>query len=89
MSDNGRCLTFDSRGNGYGRGEGVASIFLKPLDAALRDGNPIRSIIRGTFANQDGRTPGITMPSTKAQIDMIRGAYHNADLEMSLTAYAS
>ncbi|KAJ5556997.1 Type I Polyketide synthases (Type I PKS) [Penicillium frequentans] len=87
LSDNGRCLTFDSRGNGYGRGEGVASIFLKPLDAALRDGNPIRSIIRGTFANQDGRTPGITMPSTKAQIDMIRGAYHNADLEMSLTAY--
>lgn len=30
------------------------------LSDALRDGNTIRAVIRGTGPNQDGRTPGIT-----------------------------
>ncbi|KAA8652757.1 type I polyketide synthase [Aspergillus tanneri] len=87
LSDNGQCLTFDGRGNGYGRGEGVASLILKPLHMALRDGNPIQAIVRNTFANQDGRTPGITMPSMDAQIAMINSAYGSVGLDMKDTAY--
>jgi acyl transferase domain-containing protein len=42
-------------------------IMLKPLDQAIRDNDPIRAVISGTGINQDGKTPGITMPSGEAQ----------------------
>ncbi len=38
LSDDGRSFAFDSRANGYGRGEGCAGVVLKPLAAAERDG---------------------------------------------------
>ncbi|KAF1941682.1 hypothetical protein EJ02DRAFT_491319 [Clathrospora elynae] len=78
---------FDERANGYARGEGVGAIILKPLDLALRDNDPVRAIIRGTAASSDGRTPGITMPSKDAQIDLIRSAYRAAALDVSETGY--
>lgn len=78
---------FDARANGYARGEGVGAIILKPLDLALRDNDPIRAVIRGTAASSDGRTPGITMPSKDAQIDLIRSAYLSAGLDVDDTGY--
>jgi len=62
-------------------------MILKPLHLALADGDPIRAVIRNTYSNQDGRTPGITMPSQEAQMDMILGAYRWAGLTMVDTAY--
>ena len=47
--------------DGYARGEGVAAIILKRLSDAIADGDTIDCIIRETGANQDGRTPGITV----------------------------
>lgn len=67
FSDAGRSFSFDSRGTGYGRGEGCGMIILKPLDAAIKDNDNIRSVIVGSGVNQDGRTPGITMPNGDAQ----------------------
>lgn len=80
---------FDSRANGYARGEGVAALILKPLHDALRDGDVIRSVIRGTAVNSNGRTPGITLPSRDAQVSLIRSAYKMAGLEdeFATTAY--
>lgn len=60
-------MAFDSRGNGFGRGEGCAMIVLKPLEQALRDNDAIRAVIAGSGINQDGKTPGITMPNGDAQ----------------------
>jgi acyl transferase domain-containing protein len=69
------------------RGEGVASVILKPLDAALRDGDPVRAVIRQSAVNQDGRTAGITLPSSSAQESLIRSAYTSAGLDPSHTTY--
>lgn len=53
---------------------------MKPLASALRDGDTIRAVIRGTGSNQDGRTPGITLPSGTAQEALIRDVYARAGL---------
>jgi acyl transferase domain-containing protein len=42
-------------------------LILKPLDEAIKANDTIRAVIRGTGMNQDGWTPGITMPSGSAQ----------------------
>ena len=48
LSPNGTCHTFDVKADGYGRAEGVNAIYVKRLSAALRDGNSIRAVIRGS-----------------------------------------
>ncbi|ATY64703.1 Beta-ketoacyl synthase [Cordyceps militaris] len=82
FSNEGRSFAFDSRANGYGRGEGCTAVMLKPLSAALRDGDQIRAVIRNSVLNQDGRTAGITVPSPEAQEEAILKAYGDAMLEL-------
>jgi len=87
LGSDGICKTFDASGDGYGRGEGCGVVILKRLDDALRDGNPIRAIIRGSGCNQDGFTQGISLPSADAQARLIRDVYARAGLCMSETQY--
>ncbi|KAH6656537.1 hypothetical protein BKA67DRAFT_531802 [Truncatella angustata] len=87
LSPDGKCYTFDARANGYGRGEGIGIVILKRLTDAIRDNDNIRAVIRGTRLNQDGRTAGITLPSTEAQIKNMRGVYERAGLDPARTAY--
>jgi acyl transferase domain-containing protein len=87
LGADGKSYAFDHRALGYGRGEGVANIVLKPLQDALRDNDPIRAVIRTTGLNQDGRTNGITLPDPKAQEDLIRSCYQNAGLDPAHTPY--
>ena len=60
-SAEGRCRSFDADATGYGRAEAVSSLFVKRLDHALRDGNPIRGVIRSTLCNDDGKTQGCSL----------------------------
>lgn len=87
LGKEGKCFTFTNKAEGYGRGEGVGVVILKRLDDALRDNDSIRAVIRGSRVNQDGRTPGITMPSAEAQLDNIRNLYSEAGLNFDQTAY--
>ncbi|KAJ8123127.1 hypothetical protein ONZ43_g846 [Nemania bipapillata] len=66
------------RAEGYGRGEGYGAIYLKKAALAVADNLPIRAMIRGTAINSNGRTGGITRPSTNGQELVIREAYRNA-----------
>ncbi|KAI0145929.1 putative polyketide synthase [Hypoxylon sp. NC0597] len=87
LSADGKCYSFDHRANGYSRGEGVAVMILKRVSDAVRDGNTIRAVIRSTLSNEDGRTPGITQPSSLAQERLIRATYERAGLSMVPTRY--
>lgn len=87
LSKEGRSFSFDSRGTGYGRGEGVTTIVVKALEDALRDNDPVRAVIRGTALNQDGKTPTITSPSQQAQEELMRLCYQRAGLNPLDTAY--
>ncbi|MCJ1354257.1 MAG: hypothetical protein MMC33_004244 [Icmadophila ericetorum] len=87
LAQDGTCKSFDAKGDGYGRGEGFAAVVLKNLDDAIRDGDPIRAVIRGTGVNQDGKTKGITVPSATAQANLIRSTYLHAGLDLGNTHY--
>jgi acyl transferase domain-containing protein/NAD(P)-dependent dehydrogenase (short-subunit alcohol dehydrogenase family)/SAM-dependent methyltransferase len=83
LSPHGRSRMWDDKADGYGRGEGVAAVMLKTLSAAIRDGDHIECVIRNTSVNQDGRTPGITMPSPLSQEALIRDTYRAAGLDLT------
>ncbi|KAI1771743.1 polyketide synthase [Hypoxylon cercidicola] len=87
LSPTGTCHTFDVSANGYGRAEAVNAIYVKRLSAALRDGNPIRAVIRGSAVNASGKTSGISLPSGRLQEVVIRKAYENAGLDFAGTDY--
>ena len=87
LSPDARCKSFDHRADGYARAEGAGVVLLKPLAAALRDGDPVRAVVRGTAVNQDGRTPGITVPSVRAQRAVIRRACRAAGVEPDSVGY--
>lgn len=87
LSPDNRCFTFDQRANGYARGEGIGVVILKLLSDAIHDGDTIRAVIRSTGANQDGHTPGITQPSSKAQEQLIKQTYLKAGLSMKHTRF--
>lgn len=72
LAPDGRSKSFDSRANGYGRGEGAGVVVLKRVSEAMRDGDSIYALIRGTGVNQDGRTNGITVPNPQSQTALIQ-----------------
>lgn len=75
LSPTGRCHAFDNSADGFVPGEGVGAIILKRLDDALSDGDQILAVIRGSGINQDGKTNGITAPSVKSQISLMKSVY--------------
>ncbi|MFJ7208021.1 type I polyketide synthase [Streptomyces sp. NPDC098789] len=74
LSPDGRCYTFDARANGYVRGEGGGFVLLKPLAQALRDGDHIHGVLRGSAVNNGGGD-SLTTPSQQAQEDVLRRAH--------------
>ncbi|TVY35171.1 Highly reducing polyketide synthase [Lachnellula subtilissima] len=88
VSEDGISHSFDAEPGGYGRGEGIATLLLKPLEDAVRDGDLVRAVIRETALNQDGKTPTITSPSQEAQEELIRACYNRSGLDPRDTTYA-
>ena len=81
LAADSRSRMWDSEASGYARGEGVAAVVLKRLSDAIADGDKIECVIRNSGVNQDGRSPGITMPSASAQRDLIARTYAKAGLD--------
>ena len=88
VSNSGRAFTFDERADGYVRGEGGALVLLKPLHAAIADGDRIHAVIRGSAVGNSGHSSGgLTVPSVSGQVDVLRRAYFNAGMDSAQIDY--
>ncbi|SOD62186.1 Acyl transferase domain-containing protein, partial [Streptomyces zhaozhouensis] len=87
LSPDGTTYTFDARANGFVRGEGGAAVVLKPLSRARADGDTVLAVIRGSAVNNDGATPGLTVPGRDAQERVLRAAYERAGVDPALVQY--
>ena|SRR5580700_10609441 len=87
INKDGRCYTFDDRGAGYGRGEGVGVLVLKRLDRALSDGDAVHAVIVNSGVNHDGKTSGIFLPNADAQEALASSVYAKAGLDPRETLY--
>ncbi|NTX52828.1 type I polyketide synthase [Myxococcus sp. CA039A] len=81
-SPDGHCRAFDSQAAGTVPGNGVGVVLLKRLEDALADGDPIRAVILGSAANNDGSSKaGFTAPSVSGQVAAISDALALAGVE--------
>ncbi|MEA2686588.1 MAG: hypothetical protein QOE93_1783, partial [Actinomycetota bacterium] len=87
LSPDGRCAAFDAAANGYVRSEGGAVVVLKPLADAVAAHDRIYAVIAGTAVNQDGRTLGMTVPSSTAQEAVVRAALADSGIHPSAVGY--
>ncbi|HEU0051972.1 MAG TPA: type I polyketide synthase, partial [Longimicrobium sp.] len=82
LSPDGHCRSFDARAQGTQVGSGVAVVCLKRLEDALRDGDPIRAVIRGSAINNDGAAKvAFSAPSVEGQSAVIGEALSVAGVE--------
>ncbi|MDM4138901.1 MULTISPECIES: type I polyketide synthase [Mycobacterium] len=87
LSPTGRCHAFDVHADGFVSGEGCVMLLLKRLDDAHRDGDRILAVLRGTAANQDGRTVNIAAPSQTAQVAVYRKALQIAGVDAATVGF--
>ncbi|MER7732197.1 type I polyketide synthase [Streptomyces erythrochromogenes] len=87
MAPDGRCKAFSARADGYVRSEGAGAVVLKPLSEALRDGDRVSAVVRGSAVTSDGRTNGLLAPGRRAQEDVVRRALAGAGARPSEVGY--
>lgn len=83
----GRSKAFDAAADGYGRGEGAGVVVLKRLSDAIRDGDTVQAVVRGSGVFQDGRSDGMMAPDAGAQESMLRTIYRRAGIDPTTVSY--
>ncbi|WGD39101.1 type I polyketide synthase [Streptomyces cathayae] len=82
LASDGRCKFADASGDGFVRSDGIGAVILKPLSAALADGDRVRAVIRGSAVGNDGQSSGyLVTPAVEGQRDVLRRAYANAGID--------
>ncbi|NOK20265.1 non-ribosomal peptide synthase/polyketide synthase, partial [Corallococcus carmarthensis] len=88
FSPDGHCRAFDARAQGTLPGNGVGAVVLKRLEDALRDGDSIYAVIRGSALNNDGwHKTGFTAPSVQGQAAVVSQALANAGVAPEAVGY--
>lgn len=78
LSPRGQCSTFDASADGIVISEGIATMAMKRLTDAERDGDRIYAVIKGVGASSDGRARSMTAPHPDGQIRALHRAYRHA-----------
>ena len=88
LSPDGRCRAFDHRAQGTVFGSGAGVVALRRLDDAIRDGDPIIAVLKGSAINNDGADKaGYLAPSVSGQAEAIRAAQKNAGVTADTIDY--
>ncbi|WP_308190706.1 type I polyketide synthase [Streptomyces sp. HPF1205] len=87
LSPTGRCRVLDADADGFVRGEGGAVVVLKPLTAALADGDRVHAVVLGTAVNNDGGGEALTVPDADAQRQVVEAACRRAGVAPSDVRY--
>lgn len=82
ISRHGRCQFGDAAADGYVRSEGAGIVVLKPLSAAVSDGDRVYAVISGAAINNDGRSSGyLTTPAVHGQEQLLQRALTHAGIQ--------
>lgn len=88
VSPSGHCRPFDVRSDGTIFGSGVAALILKPLRAALDDGDRIHAVLRGSAINNDGSMKmTYAAPAVAGQAEVIAEAQAVAEVDSSTVGF--
>ncbi|QFG22448.1 type I polyketide synthase [Actinomadura sp. WMMB 499] len=87
LAADGRCKSFDAAADGFVRGEGCGVVVLKRLVDAVRDGDTVTAVIRGSAVNSDGRSQGVTAPSGIAQREVMSTALERSGVAPESVGY--
>ncbi|MFP3968189.1 SDR family NAD(P)-dependent oxidoreductase [Actinomadura fulvescens] len=77
----GRCKAFDASADGMVRAEGCGALVLKRLSDAVRDGDRVLAVVKGSGVNSDGRSNGLVAPNSDAQRTLLRDVYAAAGID--------
>ncbi|ODM98514.1 Lovastatin diketide synthase LovF [Orchesella cincta] len=81
LAPDGRCKSFDSKANGFGRAEACATLLLKRLSDAVKDGNKIWGLVRGSAITQEGISKSLGTPTVHCEALAMELALKDAGVE--------
>ena len=87
LSPTGVCRALDAAADGFVRGEGGAMLLLKPLPAALADGDAIYGLVKGTAVNHGGQAASLTAPKPESQAAVVEAAWRAANVAVETAGY--
>ncbi|CAL8085455.1 unnamed protein product [Orchesella dallaii] len=87
VSPDGHCKTFDANANGFARGEGCGVLVLKRLPDAIRDGDKIWALIKGTAMTQEGISKSMGTPTVQCESLAMKQALEEARVDPAAVSY--
>lgn len=81
ISPSGGIRAFSEDADGFVRSDGAGVLVLKRVGDALKDGDNILAVLKGSAVNSDGRSNGLTAPNPDAQIEVLEQAYRDAGVD--------
>ncbi|KAH8889982.1 putative polyketide synthase [Thozetella sp. PMI_491] len=80
LSKTGQCKPFDAKADGYCRGEGCATVFLKKLSTAISEGDQILGVIPSTAVQQNENCTPIVVPNVPSLTDLFNTTIKKSQL---------
>lgn len=87
IAPDGRCKTFDEKADGFGRAEGCGVLVLKTLSNAIKEGDHIWGVIRGSSVAQEGISRSLGTPTVHCEALAMELALKDASVDPSQVTY--